>query len=86
VNIFGLNSGEDAFALVEVGLGLAVVGKDGAELEAALDGNGQIVHGAFEDFHLDGAGEGIASSGILAGESDFFRPEGEEDLGMGWRI
>ena len=32
VNIFGLDPGEDAFALVEVGLGLAVVGKDGAEL------------------------------------------------------
>ena len=32
VNIFGLDPSEDAFALVEVGLGLAVVGKDGAEL------------------------------------------------------
>jgi hypothetical protein len=86
VNIFGLDPGEDALALVEIGFGLAVVGENGAESESALDGDREFVHGPFEDFHLDGAWEGVSSACIFTGEPDFFRTEGEEDLGMGGRF
>ena len=86
MNIFGLDSGKHAFALVKIRLGLAVVGEDSAELEPALDRDREFVHGAFENFHLDGAREEILSACIFSGESDFFGSKGEEDLGMGGRF
>jgi hypothetical protein len=75
VDILWLDTGEDLISFMEICSGVAVVGKDGTELEISLNAEGNFIHSAFENFHRDFAGEGIDASGIDAVEADFFWSE-----------
>ena len=72
LDIFGLDRCEDLISLMEACSRVAVIGKDRTELEISLNGEGDFIHSAFEDFHGDLAGEGIHAAGIDAVEADFF--------------
>ena len=72
LDIFGLDRCEDLISLMEACSRVAVIGKDRTELEISLNGEGDFIHSAFEDFHGDLAGEGIYASGIDAVQANFF--------------
>ena len=72
LDIFGLDRCEDLISLMEACSRVAVIGKDRTELEISLNGEGDFIHSAFEDFHGDLAGEGIHAAGIDTVEADFF--------------
>ena len=65
---------------MEVEFGLTVIGEKGAEFEAALGHESEIIDSALEDFHGDAGGKRIHDAGVRAVKSDFFWPEGEEDF------
>jgi hypothetical protein len=75
VDVLWLDTGEDRISFMEICSGVAVVGKDGTELEISLNAEGNFIYGAFENFHRDFAGEGIDASGIDPVEADFFWSE-----------
>ena len=80
LNILGLDAGEDLITFVEIRSVLAIIGDERSESEISLDGEGEFIDGAFEDFHADAAGKGIVASGIAAMEADFFLSQGKKDV------
>jgi hypothetical protein len=80
VDVLWLDTGEDLISFMEICSSVAVVGKNRTELEISLNGEGEFIHGAFEDFHGDLAGEGIDASGIDAMKADFFWSQREEEF------
>ena len=72
LDIFGLDRCEDLISLMEACSRVAVIGKDRTDFEISLNGEGDFIHSAFEDFHGDLAGEGIHAAGIDTVEADFF--------------
>src|SRR5262249_11488268 len=83
VDVFRLDPAEDFLSFVKIVLLLAVVREQGAELQASLHGDGEVIHGALEDFNGDASWENIQTTGVLAGEPDFFRAKREEDFAGG---
>ena len=69
---------------MEVEFGLAVIGEKGAEFEAALGHESEIIDGTLEDFHGDAGGERIHDAGVRAVKSDFFGSERQENFCANW--
>ena len=72
LDIFGLDRCEDLISLMEACSRVAVIGKNRTELEISLNGEGDFIRSALEDFHGDLAGEGIHAAGIDAVQTNFF--------------